>query len=361
MAAGPARRRNATARHGGAAPSSPAMRRISTPAARMRRTWFASRAWSGKPAASNGVRTAHQTPCTGRRGFANAASMDFGTTDMVADARGTLARRVALAPFPRRVARLRLGLASVDMPLQPGAMQNRGCDFFDRPAGGIDRLHPLTLHQRCGFANLELAVGKRGVLACRAAGLPELLQAFGVDRQAEELIAKRHDGARQLPVDKVVRCQRKVGCENAELQGEIKCGRSLAAAGDADQDDLRLDQIACRGTIVVRLREVDRLHAREIFMAVGDAMRSARRVRRLRGKFRFEWCDEYLKQVEHHRVGAPQLRAHDLVDDGAEDQRTSAFSCRGLIDPAQHVVDLIRRVDEWNRAALKIEALELRQ
>src|SRR3984893_4585775 len=223
MAAGPARRRNATARHGGAGrafsamrgnrsrrgivlggcpaasgASRPARRSFrdsdwpspvvpnkaipSTPAARRRRTWFASRAWSGKPAASNGVRTAHQTPCTGRRGFANAASMDFGTADMVADARGTLARRVALTPSQRRVARLRRGLASVDMPLQPGAMQNRGCDFFDRPAGGIDRLHPLTLHQRCGFANLELAVGKRGILACRAAGLPELAEAVGGDR-----------------------------------------------------------------------------------------------------------------------------------------------------------------------------------
>src|SRR5437868_12174308 len=120
----------------------------STPAARMRRTWFASRAWSGKPAASNGVRTAHQTPCTGRREFANAASMDFGTADMVADARGTLARLVTLSS--RGASRLRCELASVDVPLQPGTVQNRGCDFFDRPAGGIDGRHPLTLHQRCG-------------------------------------------------------------------------------------------------------------------------------------------------------------------------------------------------------------------
>src|SRR6202171_6633814 len=112
------------------------------------------------------------------------------------------------------------GLASVDMPLQSGAMQNRGCDFFDRSAGGVHCRHLLALHQRCGFANLELAVGKRRVLACGTAGLPELLQAFWVDGQAEELVAKRHDRARQLPVDKVVRCQREVGREDAELQSE---------------------------------------------------------------------------------------------------------------------------------------------
>src|SRR5205823_13345619 len=103
---------------------------------------------------------------------------------------------------------------------------------------------------------------------------------------------------------------------DAELQREIKrCGR-LAAARNADEYHLRLAELAGCRAVVVRLREVDRLHASEILMAVGDAMRTTRGVRALRAELGFERLDEDLEQIERQRVGvAPDDFAHRLADD----------------------------------------------
>jgi hypothetical protein len=100
------------------------------------------------------------------------------------------------------------------------------------------------------------------------------VQPVRVDRQAEEPVAMTEDRARQAPPREVIGRQREVRRANAELQREVERRRRLAAARDADQDHLRLGELARRCAVVVRLREVDRLHPREILVAVGDAVRA---------------------------------------------------------------------------------------
>jgi L-fuconolactonase len=223
----------------------------------------------------------------------------------------------------------RSGLENV--ALQAGAMEDRRRDpSIDR--GRIECRHLFPLHQDFGLVNLVAAIFQRRIFARRPRALG-ICCSRRVDRQAEQLVAVRQDRPGQLFVDEIVGCQRKIRREYAELQREIERGRRLAAARDADQNQLCLGQIARRRAVVVRLREVDRLHAREILEAVGDAMCAPGRMRRLGAELGLQRRDKDLKQVEHQRVGAPELCAHRIVDDRAEYQRAAAF-CRGvLVDP----------------------------
>ncbi len=61
------------------------------------------------------------------------------------------------------------------------------------------------------------------------------------------------------------------------------------------------------------------------------------------------------------RVGPAELRAHRVVDDRAENQRAATLRRGVLVDPPQYLVDLFRRVDEWNRLPVEAETFELRQ
>src|SRR5688500_19572940 len=132
-----------------------------------------------------------------------------------------------------------------------------------------------------GFADLDATVVEGSVLAARPALFADLARALGRDRQSEQLVLVLADRARQLAIDGVVGGQREVRRADAELQREIERRWRLPAARDADQDHLGLGEVARRRTVVVRLREVDRLHPREVFVGVGDAVRAARRVRAL--------------------------------------------------------------------------------
>ena len=143
-------------------------------------------------------------------------------------------------------------------------MQDRGRDLFDRAAGRVDGRDALALHELLRLAHFVAAIVERRVAAAGPPRLADLLQPLRIDRQPEQAVAVRQDRRRQLVVDEIVGRQRKIGGEHAELQREIERRRRLAAARDADQDHLRLAQIARRRAVVVRLGEVDRLHAREI-------------------------------------------------------------------------------------------------
>ncbi len=95
--------------------------------------------------------------------------------------------------------------------------------------------------------------------------------------EPEKLFLERQHGAGQNTVGEIIGRQWKIGRFDAELQREIKRCRRLAAARNADEYHLRLAELAGRRAVVVRLREVDRLHASEILMAVGDALTRWRR------------------------------------------------------------------------------------
>src|SRR5215467_1468438 len=185
-----------------------------------------------------------------------------------------------------------------NVPLQSGAMEDGRSDLFDRPRRGIEGRNSLALHELLCRAYLVAAVFQLRVFAVRPPGLTDLLQALGIDRQSEQAIPIRKHRRWQLAVDEVVGRQRKVPRENAELQREIKRGRRLPAARYADENELGLGEIARGRAVVVRLREVDRLHAREILHRVRDAVRAACGVRRLRIELRLERSDEHLEQIE---------------------------------------------------------------
>src|SRR5947207_3110145 len=63
-----------------------------------------------------------------------------------------------------------------------------------------------------------------------AALLANFMQPLRRNREPEQLFLERQHRARQHPVDKVIRCQRKIGRLHAELQCEVERGRGFAAA-----------------------------------------------------------------------------------------------------------------------------------
>src|SRR4051812_5763604 len=112
----------------------------------------------------------------------------------------------------------------------------------------------------------------------------------------------------------------------------------------------------------MRLREVDRLHAREILVAVGDAVRASGGMRALGPELGLERLDEHLEEIERQRVGiAPDGLAHDFVDHGTDDDRPLAFARRRLVYLPHCLGDAVGRIDEWNRYALELERVELRE
>ncbi len=154
----------------------------------------------------------------------------------------------------------------------------------------------------------------------------------------------------------------KIRRADPELQREVERGRRLAAAGNANQDHLRLREVARVRAVVMRLGEVDRLHPREIILAVGDAVGAARRVRALGLELGLERRDEDLEEIERERVRvAANGRTHRLVDDRAEHDRRLDLAHGRLVDLTHGGIDLVGRVDERDRLPLEVEILELRQ
>ena len=221
---------------------------------------------------------------------------------------------------------------------------------------------PRISQEVVALADLVAAILERRVLAAGPALLADPVQPLGVDGETEQPVAMGKQRRRQAAVGEVVGRQRKVRRADAELQREIERGRRLAAAGDADQDHLRLGEIARRRAVVVRLREVDRVHPREVLVAVGDAVRASGRVRALGVELDLERRDEDLEEVERERLRLlAHPRAHRLVDDRAEHDRRAILGRRVVVDLADHGVDLLARIDERNRVPLELELLELRQ
>ena len=181
-----------------------------------------------------------------------------------------------------RSASVSLDSRLVNVPLQLRAVQDRRRDLLDRLRRRVEHRDPLARPSGASASRTS----KRQLSS--AAYLLPGRRSSRISRSRSGWIVRPNsfalcgnDRPRQLAVDEIVRRQRKIRGANAELQREIERRRRLAATRDADQDHLRLGEVARRRAVVVRLREVDRLHAREVLVAVGDAVRAAGRVRAL--------------------------------------------------------------------------------
>ena len=86
----------------------------------------------------------------------------------------------------------------------------------------------------------------------------------------------RRQRRRQPAALEVLRDQRVVGGLDAVLHRQVERGRRLAAAADADQDHVGLGQVLRRLAVVVREREVDRLDAVGVLLALARRRRSGR-------------------------------------------------------------------------------------
>src|SRR3954454_17937058 len=102
------------------------------------------------------------------------------------------------------------------------------------------------MHEVLGLAHFVATIVEFGVPAAWPAFLADLAQPLGLDRESEQPLPKRDNRLRQAPVGEIVGCQWKVRCTDAELQREIERRGRLAAARDADEDHLRLVEIARR-------------------------------------------------------------------------------------------------------------------
>ena len=241
-------------------------------------------------------------------------------------------------------------------------MQDGGRDLLDRLRRRVEHRNAVLLHQVLGFAHFVPAVVELRIAAARPPLLANFAQPLGLNGEAEQPLAQRRHRSGQASIGEVVGRQREVRRADAELQRQVQRRRRLAAARYADEDHLCLVEVARRRAVVVRLREIDRLHAREILVAVGDSVRASRGVRALGAELRLERRDEDLEHVERQRLRvATDGLAHRIVDHRADDDRPAAFGgARGVHLP-HGIGSFVHRVDEWNRDPPKLDVLELGQ
>ena len=152
-------------------------------------------------------------------------------------------------------------LGSLPGSAQLEFLQDCRRNFLDRLGRGVQPADAFAAHHLFSFGNLETAVGQRGVIAGGAAFFANLMQALGLDGQAEQLGAMFFQRAGQAAAVEIFRDQREIGGLEAELHGQIERGRRLAAARDGDQDHVGLGEIAVGDAVIVGQRVVDRLDA----------------------------------------------------------------------------------------------------
>ncbi|MDQ0032673.1 putative transposase [Variovorax boronicumulans] len=88
------------------------------------------------------------------------------------------------------------GSCSVRQPLRPQLLQDRRRDFLDRLGGGREPTDAGAPHHRFGFAHLVAAVLQARVARVGPSLVADLAQALGLDRQAKDLLAVRHQRRR---------------------------------------------------------------------------------------------------------------------------------------------------------------------
>ena len=142
---------------------------------------------------------------------------------------------------------------------------------------------------RCfALAHFVAAILERRVLAARAPLLADLAQPLRMDRQPEQpVLVRQHRRAAARG-----RRSRRASAENSP-RGCRTAARDRATSASCRSAKRRPGspapaELARGGAVVVRLREVDRVHPREVLVAVGDAVRAAGRVRALRAELGLE-------------------------------------------------------------------------
>ena len=152
----------------------------------------------------------------------------------------------------------------------------------------------------------------------------------------------------QVPALEVLGDQRVVGRLHAVLHGQVQRGRRLAAAAHAHEDHVGALQVARRLPVIVRQREVDRLDAIVILLALGGIGKAPDAVVGLDAELGFQRLDEGAEHVQHQAVAqaAGDDVAHLVVDQRDEDDRPLAFAQRRFVDLPHHRPGLVDRVDE---------------
>src|SRR5437899_1738795 len=101
-------------------------------------------------------------------------------------------------------------------------MEDRRGDLFDGTACSVDHRDALALHDVQRFLDFVATVVERSVLATRPAGLSDLLQTLGVDREPEQATMVGYDRVRKLALREVIGCQGEVRREDTELQRQVQ-------------------------------------------------------------------------------------------------------------------------------------------
>ena len=158
----------------------------------------------------------------------------------------------------------------------------------------------------------------------------------------------------QGAVLEVVRGERVIGGAQAVLQGEVKRGRRLADARDADQDEVRLVEALWLQAIVERKAEIDRVDAR--FVVVRHAVGASAAGDGGTAERGFDCRGQQVENVEQRDAGLTQKIAQFGAGQAGKHQRAG-----GCLDPRDRAADLLRTVEERQRNQAKLEVGKLRQ
>lgn len=110
---------------------------------------------------------------------------------------------------------------------------------------------------------------------------------------------KRFQRSRQVQIVHIVGDKRIVGGADAELHRQIKAGGGFAAARHAEQDHLRLIEVAQRNAVIVRRGIVDGGDAGIVLAEVagGQAMGAVRHRRRFHVQLALQRADQRLHDI----------------------------------------------------------------
>ena len=132
----------------------------------------------------------------------------------------------------------------------------------------------------------------------------------------------------------IVGDKRVVGGADAELHRQIEASGGFAAARDAEQDHLRLIEVAQRNAVIVRQGIVDGGDAGVVLaeIAGGQAVGAVRHRRRFHIQLALQRADQRLHDILAEALALDDHIAHFRRDNGVKHQRAHAGFMLNIID-----------------------------